>query len=80
MSKQEFDLLGRALDRQDYQYLLDDPNSQEVLAMLEDEVRLGAEPEAIGRYIAKRIGDHRVGTIHRCIGAARWLQWQRQTA
>lgn len=65
--------LGAALDRQDYQYLLDDPDSQEVIAVLEEEVRGGAEPEEIGRYIANRIGDHRVGTIHRCIGAARHL-------
>lgn len=77
MSKPAFDRLGAALDKQDYQYLLNDPDSVEVLAVLEDEVRAGAEPEAIGRYIANRIGDHRVGTINRCIGAARWLQAKR---
>lgn len=72
--------LGAALDKQDYQYLLNDPDSAEVLAVLEDEVRAGAEPEAIGLYIAHRIGEHRVGTINRCIGAARYLQLSRTVA
>lgn len=67
------DALGRALDKQDFNYLLNDADSVEVLAMLEEEVRAGAEPEAIGRYIANRIGAHRVGTINRCIGASRYL-------
>ena len=74
------DPLGLALDEQDFNYLLNDPESTRVLAALEEKVRAGMEPEAIGRYIANRIGDHRVGTIRRCIGASRYLQAQRQTA
>lgn len=79
MSK-PFDRLGAALDAMDYQYLLNDPDSAEVLAVLEDEVRAGAEPEAIGLYIAHRIGEHRVGTINRCIGASRYLHSQQVKA
>lgn len=69
-----FPKLGAVLDRQDYEYLLAD--DEELVVMLEQEVIGGAEPEVIGRYVANRIGDHRVGTIRRCIGAARYLQSQ----
>lgn len=72
MSK-TFPKLGAVLDKQDYQYVLNESNGEELIATLEAEVLGGAEPEAIGRYIAQRIGDHRVGTIKRCIGAARHI-------
>lgn len=71
MSK-TFPRLGAILDHQDYEYLLGE--NEELVAILEAEVVAGAEPEAIGRYVANRIGDHRVGTINRCIGAARYVQ------
>lgn len=66
-----FPKLGAILDRRDYEYLVGE--DEELVAVLEAEVLAGGEPEAIGRYVANRIGDHRVGTIKRCIGAARHL-------
>lgn len=69
MSKPTFDRLGAVLDKADYEWLLAD---NEDLAMeVESQVIGGVEPDAIGRFVARRIGDHRVGTINRCIGAAR---------
>lgn len=69
MSK--FAKIGTVLGKADYDWLVDE---NEALAnAIEEEVRAGAEPEAIGRYVRQCIGEHRVGTIARCIGAARYL-------
>lgn len=78
MTTKTFPKLGALLDKQDYEYVLAEKDGDQIIAILEQEVIGGAEPEAIGRYIAARIGDHRVGTINRCIGAARHLQSQQQ--
>lgn len=70
--KQEFPKLGATLYRQDYEWLLMD--NEDLVRDIEAEVVGGADPEAIGRFIARELGDHRVGTISRCINAAKYLQ------
>lgn len=66
-----FPKVGALLDREDYEWLLGE--NEELVTVIEQEVIGGAEPEAIGRYVANRIGEHRVGRINRCIGAARHI-------
>lgn len=72
MTTKTLDRLGAVLDKADYEWLLAD--NEDLALEVEQQVIAGLEPEVIGRYIAKRIGDHRVGTINRSIGAARHLQ------
>lgn len=54
--------------------------NEEIAAALEAEVAAGAEPEQIGRYIARQVGEHRIGIIRRCVSAATWLKTQREKA
>ena len=63
--------VGAILDRNDYTWLLEE--NEDLAHAIEAEVQNGADPDAIGRYVAQCIGDHRVGTIRRCIGAARHI-------
>jgi hypothetical protein len=74
----KFPRLGNALGKADFEWVK--AESEDVAAALEAEVAAGGEPEDIGRYIARCIGEHRVGTIKRCVSAARYLQAQRETA
>lgn len=74
MTTKTLDRLGAVLDKADYEWLMSD--NEDLALEVEQQVIAGVEPEVIGRYVAKRIGDHRVGTINRCIGAARYLQSQ----
>lgn len=68
--------LGYALGKADYEWIV--AENEEVARGLEDDVRNGTDPEAIGRLVARQIGEHRVGTIARCISAAKYLQARQQ--
>lgn len=71
-----FTALGNALGKADYEWIL--AENEGVAVALQTEVDAGHEPEAIGRFVAKQIGEHRVGTIARCVSAAKYLHSQRQ--
>ena len=72
--KTEYPRTGATLDRQDYEWLLAD--NEDLVRSIEADLAAGSDPEGIGRFIAREIGDHRVGTIRRCTNAVRHIQSQ----
>jgi hypothetical protein len=75
MTKHTFTKLGRELDYQAYQWVLDEYPT--VAEAIETEVLAGASVEDVRRFLVAHVGEHRQGFIQRCVGAARWLQGQK---
>lgn len=63
--------LGAAFDRGDWQWLLD--NHEDIADMLREEVREGAAPDEIRRFILSQVSPERTGMAARCENAARYL-------
>lgn len=63
--------LGAALDKDNYEWLL--ANNEDIAAAVAEEVRNGATPNAIGRYMLREIGEDRRAFINRVVSAARHL-------
>lgn len=70
MSK--FARIGNVLGKADYDWLVEE--NADLADAIEEEVLKGASPDDIGRYVRQCIGEHRVGTIRRCVGAARYVK------
>lgn len=70
MSK--FTKLGKALDRQSWQWLQD--TDTDIADAVEAEVQAGASPDDIRRFILAHVGGDRSGLAARCMSAARWLE------
>lgn len=67
----QLELLGKVLDKQSYEWLLD--TDQDVAAALAAEVKQGATPDDIRRFVLAHIGPDRHGLAQRCQSAARHL-------
>jgi hypothetical protein len=71
MSK-TFEVLGKALDRQSYEWLLE--ADQDIANAVAAEVKSGASPDEIRRFILVHVGPDRSGLAARCQSAARYLE------
>lgn len=71
MKTKELKTLGRLLDQDAYEWLLD--TYPQLAASLEAEVRAGATPDDVRRFMTAHVGEHRVALIARCVSASRWL-------
>lgn len=71
MSK-TFDRLGKILDKQNYEWLVED--NEEIANAIAAEVLDGADPEAIGRFVARTNGESRSAYTARVVSAARYLE------
>jgi hypothetical protein len=68
----KFATLGKALDKDNWEWLQRD--NEEIAAAVAAEVAAGAEPEAIGRYVARTNGESRSAYTARVVSAARYLE------
>lgn len=67
-----FEQLGAALDRQSYEWLLE--ADEDIANAVAAEVKAGASPEEIRRFILSHVGPDRNGLAARCQSAARFIQ------
>jgi hypothetical protein len=63
--------LGATLDEAAFEWLVDE--YPQLATALETEVRAGATPDDVRRFMTAHVGEHRVALIARCVSAARWL-------
>jgi alkylhydroperoxidase/carboxymuconolactone decarboxylase family protein YurZ len=68
--------LGQALDQDAYEYLAREQPS--ILGRIEEAVKNGAKPQEIGEYIVASIGPDRMPFVRRCVGAARFLESEKE--
>lgn len=71
MSKQ-FAKLATKLDRDNWMWL--EKDNEELARAVEAEVIAGGDPEAIGRFMTRHIGENRGALIARVVSAARHVQ------
>lgn len=71
-----FEKLGAALDRQSYEWLLE--ADEDIANAIAAEVKSGASPDEIRRFILSHAGSDRHGLASRAMSAARYLQAAKQ--
>lgn len=64
--------LGAVLDKDNWEWLQN--QNDEIASAVEAEVRAGADPEVIGRFMVRHIGPDRSALVARCVSAARYIK------